>query len=314
MQQPNNVDPQKLLHELSPPPAPKQTNSSDNNQSFRPNDEHRRLFMEACFGSSPETTTNKSHAILTRESYDEHMRILRFWNLPGGHFDKTNGSFISTQKFRNSVSRSWYKNVKTLRISRLENGVEVMEKLDEKSNIWKRVLHTDNIFDAIKECHGNDHHIGIRATKEEVDKKYWNVAEHLCRMFIYTCPRCKDAMTKKKTPKATRRLSANEVLTDKYIVSIFDYSQKPQKDWTGNTMSYVLMVYDVAAEWIVLKAMPTVDTVAVEYDILNVICTRGHPRLKGIDMEASKNCSMYIPKECNISNPFSNRNRKWPAH
>ena len=96
-------------------------------------------------------------------------------------------------------------------------------------------------------------------------------------------------MTKKKTPKATKRLSANEILTDKYIVSIFDFSQKPQKDWNGNTMSYVLMVYDKAAEWIILKAMQTVETSAVEYDILNVICTRGHARSLGGDLEVRKN-------------------------
>ena len=299
MQQPNNDKIPKLLHGLSSHPPSKQINSTDNIRSSIDNEDHRRLFMDACFGtispsSIPERTTNKSHAILTKASYDEHLRILRYWNLPSGHVDETNGSFISTQKFRNSVSRSWYKNVKSLRIHRLESGVEVMEKLDEKSNIWKRMLHTDNIFDAIKECHGTDPHIGIKATKEEVDKKYWNVAEHLCRMFIYTCPSCKEFTNKKKTPKATKRLSANDVLTDKYIVSIFDFSKEPQKDWNGNTMSYVLMVYDKAAEWFVLKAMPTINTRAVEYDIINVICTRGHPRLQGIDMEASKSCSIHV--------------------
>jgi hypothetical protein len=293
MQQPNDNNTPNLLHELSSTPTPKKPNSTDTARSPSPDEEHRRLFVKACFGTSPpssnpETTTIKSHAILTKENYDEHMRILRYWNLPSGHIDETNGRFITTQQFRNSVSRAWYNNVKSLRIQRLDNGTEVMEKLDEKTNIWKRMLHTDNVFDAIKECHGSDHHIGIKATKNEVNTKYWNVAEQLCRMFVHTCPKCKESMTKKKTPQATRRLSANEYLTDKYIVSIFDFSQKPQKDWNGNTMSYVLMVYDSAADWMVLNAMQTLETNAVKYDILHIMCTRGHPRVKGIDIEASK--------------------------
>jgi hypothetical protein len=292
MQQPNN---DTSPNTPTTRPVEERRDSTENNPQSDPNEEHFRSFMQICFGNTQQQTTtpdpnfNKTHAILTKESYDEHLRIVRYWNLPSGHVDEKNGKHVSMHDFRRSVSRHWYHHVKFFRIQHQENGTEVLERRDEKSATWKIVLNTENVFDAIKECHGTDSHLGIKRTKEEMNKRFWNVAVHLCRIFIHTCPTCKQSTIKANTPKATKRATATEEYSEKFLCTIIDYSQKQQSDWNGNSMSYVLVLYDKPAEWIILKAIPTLEVSAVECEILQIICTRGHPRIHGPDLMASIN-------------------------
>ena len=251
-----------------------------------PNDlenEHRRLFMDTCFSLTPQCNTPKSRlkknpAILSTSAYNQQLRILRYWNMPAGHVDTTTGRHVTQYEFRRSNSRSWYNNVKFTRISRDETNTEVLERLDEKSQTWKRVVHTDNVFDAIKDCHGQIEHRNIGLTKDEVDKKFWNISENLCRSFVHTCPKCKNSSSKTKTPRPVLQSTIGNVLIDRYILSVIDYQKNPQKDLLGNTMSYMLLAYDQLANWIVLTALPTLNIDIVENEILNVVCTRGYQR------------------------------------
>ncbi len=56
-----------------------------------------------------------------------------------------------------------------------------------KKFVWKEVLHTDTIFDALITLHGPDHAKG-RTLFNRMKRKYANVTVSLCTMFSSTCP------------------------------------------------------------------------------------------------------------------------------
>ncbi len=56
-----------------------------------------------------------------------------------------------------------------------------------KEIVWKEVLHTDTIFDALITLHLPDHAKG-RTLFNRMKTKYANVTVTLCKMFSSTCP------------------------------------------------------------------------------------------------------------------------------
>lgn len=281
--------------------TPKQTTNDDYNIDKR----HRAIFLDISFPKIDQTvnTTNTSGTrqsiLLSVEDYNEHLRILRHWNLEG-HINEVTGEYMTQIEFRRSVNRSWYEKVKYYRVglSMAQDGsrLELLERIDEKSNVWKRVVHKENVYDAILECHGVEEHKGFYQTKQEVSKKFWNITETLCRNFIRTCPICNDNRNKGKTPGRTptnkRRASVNKILTgtesdpfhqyiDQYEISVIAYREKALVDLRGITMSYVLIVHDNQINWTVLRPLPALDHVSLENELTMIFCIKGHPRFQG---------------------------------
>ncbi len=169
----------------NPVPPTQQTNNTEHqNDSSGPTDntddqEHRRLFMNAYYSS---TATKDS--LPTVAEYNEQIRVVRYWNLTEGHVDEVTGNLITQAEFRRSIPRTWYQRAPLLRINTETNKdgstVEVLERLDKNSQVWKRVVHIDNVFDFIKECHDPKDHNGTGGTKELANIKFDNIC--ICNM------------------------------------------------------------------------------------------------------------------------------------
>jgi len=77
--------------------------------------EHRRMFLEAAFRkkdkalNSTNTTDQGDTSMFSVAEYNEHLRILRYWNMTEGHVDESSGNRITMNELRRSVSKSWYK-------------------------------------------------------------------------------------------------------------------------------------------------------------------------------------------------------------
>ena len=56
-----------------------------------------------------------------------------------------------------------------------------------KNSVWKEVLHTDTLFDALATLHGSDHAKG-RSLFHRVSEKYANVTLAICKIYASTCP------------------------------------------------------------------------------------------------------------------------------
>ena len=247
-------------------------------------DLHRRSFLEASFGpkstsSFSNSKTGHRQAILSHDEYNNHLKIVRYWNLVEGHVDSESGKHISQHEFRRSVGRSWYQNIQVFQINTTTNTdgsiSEFLERKDAKSKSWKRVVHIDNVFDAIKECHGYEEHRCIAQTKTEVEKTYWNITENLCRYFVQSCPRCIKKRSKDKTPTTSKKEVTHNEFLDRYIVRLIDYRNNPQKDLYDIPMSYVLLVHDNVTKGTVLRPITKPEHRIIENELMTIICIQG---------------------------------------
>jgi hypothetical protein len=251
--------------------------------------EHRRMFLEAAFRkkdkalNSTNTTDQGDTSMFSVAEYNEHLRILRYWNMTEGHVDESSGNRITMNELRRSVSKSWYKKEKLFRINSrtMIDGVniEVLERIDPTTQSWKQVVHEDNVFDAIKECHGQKEHRNIKNTKDLADKHFWNITEQLCRTFVQTCPRCNPtSQPKLATPKKISKESISpETYFNKYEISVIDISTNPQKDMLGTELIRILLVYDNTKDWVILRPINTMDSMTIHDEILSIICAAGYP-------------------------------------
>ena len=163
--------------------------------------EHRSLFLEACT-TDPTTKCLNRKSILTQHEYNEHIRIVRYWNETDGHIDSVTGNHVTQQELRSTAAHNWYDKINILRIATTMddkgNKIDFLERKEKKGNQWKQVVYIENLFDAIRASHGLEHR-GLGATKDEAKKKYYNITEHMCRNYIRTCPRCNGSRLKEKS-------------------------------------------------------------------------------------------------------------------
>ncbi|KAG9299155.1 hypothetical protein G9A89_022628 [Geosiphon pyriformis] len=135
----------------------------------------------------------------------------------------------------------------------------------------------DNVFDAIKECHGLESHKKIGPTKDEVNTKYWNITEQLCRNYVLTCPKCNHIQTKEKTPYKIKQSTSTRQFLERFSVSVIDFSRNPQKDQHGTKMSYILLIHDNFTNWTVLRPMTKADMTTIADELLTFVCMKGYP-------------------------------------
>jgi hypothetical protein len=107
---------------------------------------------------------------LTQHEYNEHIRIVRYWNETDGHIDSVTGNHVTQQELRSTAAHNWYDKINILRIATTMddkgNKIDFLERKEKKGNQWKQVVYIENLFDAIRDSHGLEHR-GLGATKDE---------------------------------------------------------------------------------------------------------------------------------------------------
>ena len=60
--------------------------------------EHRKKFNALAFGNT--LSKGKNKRILSKEDYEYHISVLRYWNVEEGHTDPITGKHISQEQYR----------------------------------------------------------------------------------------------------------------------------------------------------------------------------------------------------------------------
>jgi hypothetical protein len=184
--------------EKEEPPA---DDSSEDKEKDELRAAQRNTFNLLAFGTTFEggpisKAALRNKRLMSKVEYDEYINVLRYWNVPEGHFDPVIGEHVSQEQFRRYHGKGWYRTAKKYKVStfRSTDGTvhEVLKKLDEKALIWKVVLHEQNVFDALFDCHLTVGHKKVAATRNEGAKTYYNVTEdregNKCTCGV--CSRC----------------------------------------------------------------------------------------------------------------------------
>lgn len=265
-------------------------------------EQHRRTFNELVSGmKQPETTsttstTPKKNSMMTKSEYMDHLKVVRYWNDDDGHNDPETGAHITKKEFRRMYNSSWYEKIKNYRIITRTNedgtSQEVLQRREEKSKEWKQVVHMDNVYDAIKECHVSEEHKSITSTKDETWKRYCNITLILCRIFVQTCPICNLPGSKGRTPKASKKDPTPNALKidptpkslhERFNVRVLDYRRQSIRDMKNRPLLYVLLVFDIENQWIILRPIKELNSITLETELLTIACIARYPPSWGKD-------------------------------
>lgn len=187
--------------------------------SKRKDNDHRIKFNLAAFGTTFEngsmaTKRPKNSRILTKQEYNNWINVFRYWNVKEGHTDPRTGRPLSQLEFRRLHSKKWYRLAKIYQVatSTSDDGtvVEQLKRYDSKKGDWKLVVHEENAFDALAECHGAVGHKKINSTRKEAAQKYFNLTEELCKIFVSYCPKCCEKLSQQSGPRGDEQSKDRE--------------------------------------------------------------------------------------------------------
>lgn len=247
---------------------------------------HRNTFNLLAFGTTFEggpisKSALRNKRLMSKVEYDEYINVLRYWNIAEGHFDPVSAKHVTQEEFRRSHGKGWYRTSKKYKIStsRSTDGTvqEVLKKLDEKTLNWKVVLHEQNVFDALFECHRTVGHKKVAATRNEASKTYYNVTEDLCKIFVNCCPECCH-----EPPKLPKMIGAKNPIysvqfRDRFQADLVDYRSNPQKDVYGIEMKWLLVLKDHFTKFTMLRPIARKEAKLVAHELSFMFGVLGYP-------------------------------------
>lgn len=140
---------------------------------------HRKQFNLESFGTTTfeqgdnvvfSAGTKKTRKkIMTKQEYDDLMRLVRYCDVVEGHVDPKTGVHITQKELRKSCKiKGWTNNRYHYRLetSMTPDGGQVhrLEFNYGKTGDWKTLLHQAMVFEVIKECHTAVGHKRIKVT------------------------------------------------------------------------------------------------------------------------------------------------------
>ena len=136
----------------------------------------------------------------------------------------------------------WVKNYSILRVAGRDDVLLPKPKADEDGtvpslDVSPSICHDDQLFDKLREVHGNDHPAGTTFFNR-VRARFSNVSRGTCKMFTDTCPRCIEKLLRKK-PTAGHQPILTRGLGSRVQIDLVDFQSMPD----GN-FKFLLDYYD----------------------------------------------------------------------
>ena len=274
--------------------------------------EHRIKFNSAAFGTTFEggamaNRRAKNSRMMPKHEYENHINVLRYWNVKDGHTDPVTGKHVSQAEFRRRHSKNWYRLARVYKVttSISANGtvVERLKRLDDESCEWKLVVHEENVFDAILECHRTVGHKKVAATRNQASQKYWNVTEELCKTFVSCCPECCHEAPKAKKLLGARNPIYSAQFRDRYQADLVDYRSNPKPDVNGIEMKWLLVVKDHFTKFTMLRPIARKEAKLVANELSVTFGVLGYPLIFHTDngKEFTADLVLSLVKEWNPS-------------
>jgi hypothetical protein len=250
--------------------------------------DHRKEFNLAAFGTTfgndgiQLVHTKIRRKVYTRQRYEEIVKRIKYWDVVEGFIDDKTGKHITQKELWESCESSWFNDRPRYRITSVETspGLPPVEHLQFRNirddNIWRIIVHQEMVFDAIHACHIAARHQKLRGTRTVVTKYYYNLTDDLIQTFIDKCPVCNKTGLPPIVPNSKSEKTHSR---DTVTICSVDYSTTPAMDPYGNSMNYLLIVQDERTNFIVLRAIPSMEASIIKYELKYIFSMIGFPRM-----------------------------------
>jgi hypothetical protein len=119
----------------------------------------------------------------------------------------------------------------------------------EKAMFCPRIVHQDDLFDVMLECHLKIEHGRSEKTHAICASKYSNISMNICDLFVETCPECiRDKHTQTRKVKLEPILS--ETFNDRGQMDLIDMQATPDGEY-----KWILHYQDNLTKFSYLRAL-----------------------------------------------------------
>jgi hypothetical protein len=256
--------------------------------------DHRKEFNLAAFGTTFENDdtqpvpTKVRRKVYTKQRYEEILRRIKYWDVVEGFIDNKTGKHVTQKELRESCESSWFDVRNRYRIASVETSpgrppVEHLQCRNKRDDdVWRIIVHQEMVFDAIHACHIAARHQKLRGTRTVVTQYYFNLTDDLIQTFIEKCPLCNKTDLRPIVPVFN---SGNNHCREKVTVFTVDYSTTPATDPYGNAMHFLLIVQDNGTGFTVLRAIPSMQSTILKYELKYIFSMIGCPRMVFLEEE-----------------------------
>lgn len=248
---------------------------------------HRKKFNLEAFGTTfetndvPKDTMKTRRKVMTKETYQEYWRLLKYWNVTEGFTDPETGVHVTQAEFKKLCRPSWYTQRLLHRLAEVnvpgeEAPVQHLQHYDAKKDTWRVMLHKVMVFDAIYAIHVAVGHKKTKVTWNTAAETYHSLTEDLCGIFVETCPTCKNkgGYCNSDEQSTVRNGGFREIITACFV----DYSTMPIIDLTGSVMRYILALQDKATGFTVLRPIRSKKRCHWIYELSYMFAILGYPK------------------------------------
>lgn len=236
---------------------------------------HKAKFEELSFSKTVKASHSKQ---LTKQEWEYILHLLRCWDHGDGELSKIN--------FRRK-NKKGYKVVSTFKSVELsEDKFKIVRKISKGKDASKPerlVVHQDQVFDSIWECHQQAGHMKNHSTWSLVSKKYYNITEKLVENFVATCPVCIKEQPCAKPHKGAVKPIRSRSFRDRFQVDLIDFSKKATKDIYGIEQKWIMTLKDHFSKMVYLRALPSKEPKFVARELSHICGLIGFPMVYQTD-------------------------------
>ena len=223
--------------------------------------EHKRLFIEEI---SKRLAGSKRESGLIRESrYLELINACTRWR------------DLSTEE-RKTVGYRILKNYYILKVGDRE---ELFWSRKDPSDPHKQVLHSGNMFEAIKKEHDKAGHVKARTLMQKMRHLYGkSVPEWAIKAFTDRCAHCVELSLMAKNPPAGHKPIISEVYGQRGQADLIDY-----QSMCYNGLKFLLVYQDHFSKFVDCRPLPDKRKRTVARALLEILTLLGAPRILHTD-------------------------------
>jgi hypothetical protein len=243
--------------------------SEDDDKSKKYEIVHRKLFLRKAFGINLDGTaipnieeingypTPEYNCVKSVDQYNEIVTVLKHWGDDAFIKDHPDDPVAREYlRFRLRNKKVGYNYKRDWRLECVEDADGNAKTNLVKVSNNKIVLHSLDVFDAIREAHLQIGHLKTERTLQLMRPKYYSCTKDLCTIWISDCPGChhkNDGMVKRKG--ASRPLISSE-FRDRIQVDLIDMRTIRKRDVYGTMQRWIMTVKDHSTGLIYLVALP----------------------------------------------------------
>ena len=252
---------------------------------------HRAVFNEKAFGvdrdgnplSASQPISRGKTKDITPSQWAEIVNVVSNWKTDAevATLDGQGKKDWKALKAQFTQNKNAYRWVKEYTVERGTNvdGTEKLTLHRKEIEQQRVVVPLTKIFDAIDEFHRANGHLGQERTYIDASKKYYNVTQHLVKVYCETCRICNGKQPTIGPQKGAKRPILSKEFRDRFQVDLIDMRKMQRRNIYGIMQRWIVTVKDHFTGLTFVTSIPRKRPKYVAYELEKYFGLVGYPAI-----------------------------------